>query len=58
MVVIVNEDSNITVSKSTGEDSIHVEIGEHRGSVEHIYVSEGMTVAINLAQDGFRISFY
>ncbi len=56
MIVIVNEDANITISKSTGEESIDIEIGEHRGTIEHIFVHVDKEIRISLAPDGFRIN--
>lgn len=56
MIIILNEDSHIGISKSTGEDSLNIEIGEHRGSVEQVFVSLEKTIVITFAPDGFRIS--
>ena len=56
MIVIVNEDSSITVSKNTGEESLSIEIGEHRGTIEHIHVALDKEIRISFAPDGLRIN--
>lgn len=56
MILIINEDAGISISRSPGEDSIHIEIGEDRNILKHLYVGEDQSIIISLAPDGFRIN--
>lgn len=55
MIIIVNEDERISVEKTPGEDSIHIEIPQGRDRIHHVYVHDQSTVQISLEVDGIRV---
>ena len=55
MIIIVNEDERISVEKTPGEDSIHIEIPQGRDRIHHVYVHDQSTVEISVDCDGIRV---
>jgi len=55
MMVTVSKDAHLSIGMSPSEDSIHVEIGEHRDTIESIYLHHSKTVTIEWLAGGFRL---
>lgn len=60
MILIINEDAKIAVSRSPGDESLHIEIVEgepvDRDSSKHLYVGYDAPIMISFAPDGLRLS--
>jgi len=43
---------------SPNEDSLHIEVGEHRDTLEHIYLHPSKTVRIEWLAGGFELKVF
>jgi len=55
MRIVIGKDASVNIGMSPNEDSLHIEVGEHRDTLEHVYLHPSKTVLITWLAGGLQL---